>query len=318
MKKIMIILGFSVALLACSKVTEPVDSSVSDCPITLNLSIGSGSPDTKSIKTDWDNGDKVHIFFKDYVNSDCQYLTVAYDKTGSVTGTKYTWYVHEWHGGLDKVLLPGTSGLLAAFYSPNDKVDGSVTVSKASGGSYYNILPKDRKGNNFYSHYTYGNQFTYTIDESGVLSADITMRGKGYYTQYCIDRDANGNAFTNANAHRYTLKVGDAKETASSKLYTPSFYPDGSIEHSQIAGYDLSAYFYGGLCFSDLRHGVSDALERRTIYFILIDNNGTPSNTADDKRYAYSTSYTGQFYPAVKLPDLNAVDSEGYECWQRI
>jgi hypothetical protein len=160
--------------------------------------------------------------------------------------------------------------------------------------------------------------FTYTIDESGVLSADITMRGKGYYTQYCIYRDANGNVFTNANAHRYTLKVGDAKETASSKLYTPSFYPDGSIEHSQIAGYDLSAYFYGGLCFSDLRHGVSDAPERRTIYFILIDNNGTPSNTADDIRYAYSTSYTGQFYPAVKLPDLNAVDSEGHECWQRI
>ena len=97
MKNILIILGFTAVLLACTKEAESVGSSAEDCPITLNLSISSASPDTKSIKQDWDHGDVIYIFFQGHILSDNaegeQYLTAAYDKNGSVTGKSGTWYV---------------------------------------------------------------------------------------------------------------------------------------------------------------------------------------------------------------------------------
>ena len=318
MKKIMIILGFSAALLACSKITEPVDSSVSDSPITLNLSIGSGSPDTKSIKTDWAHGDKVHIFFADYVNSDYQYLTVAYDKTGSVTGTKYTWYVHTWHGGLEKKLRPATSGKLSAIYCPNDKVEGSISVLILGGSEQYTITPKDRNGKDFNSYYSYDDDVTYTIDKSGVLSATICLKTPGTYTQYCIQRDRNGEVFTNADSDHYTLQVADERyDSPSSKIHEPSFNgPSNAISNTlQVATY-LSAYFYGGLCFSDVRHGTGKSMEQ-TLIFVFNDNRGD-KNTTNDKKYVYSVKYKYFMHTAVKLPDLNAIDANGNYLWREL
>ena len=121
MKNILIILGFTAVLLACTKEAESVGSSAEDSPITLNLSISSASPDTKSIKQDWDHGDVIYIFFQGHILSDNaegeQYLKAAYDKNGSVTGKAKTWYVHTWYGGLEKEITRNSKGKLAAIYS---------------------------------------------------------------------------------------------------------------------------------------------------------------------------------------------------------
>ena len=70
MKNILFILGFTAVLLACTKEAESVGSSAEDSPITLNLSISSASPDTKSIKKDWDHGDVIYVFFQGHILSD--------------------------------------------------------------------------------------------------------------------------------------------------------------------------------------------------------------------------------------------------------
>ena len=312
MKKIMIILGFSAALLACSKVTEPVDSSAPACPITLNLSIGSGSPDTKGIKKEWDNNDKVHIFFQDYVNSDYQYLTVAYNKSAG------TWYAHTWHGGLDKKLRISTSGRLSAIYYPNDKVGGSMSVLQPGDIDEYTITPTDRSGKVFNSYYSYDDAI-YNIDESGVLSATINLTSMGTYTQYCIERDRNGVIFTNADSDHYTLQVSDiVYHSPTSQIYKPSFNGDsGELRNTleEVVTY-LSAYFYGGLCFSDLSHGTG-ASKDQTLIFVFNDNRGD-RNTTNDKKYVYSVKYRYFMPRAVKLPDLNATDANGNYLWTEL
>lgn len=159
MKNILIILGFTAVLLACTKEAESVGSSAEDCPITLNLSISSASPDTKSIKQDWDHGDVIYIFFQGHILSDNaegeQYLKAAYDKNGSVTGKAKTWYVHTWYGGLDKEITRNSKGKLAAIYYPNDKVGGTLEVQYTSkivddstddGIDGIFLQAKDRKG----------------------------------------------------------------------------------------------------------------------------------------------------------------------------
>ena len=170
MKNILIILGFAAVLLACTKEAESVGSSAEDSPITLNLSISSASPDTKSIKKDWDNGDVIYIFFQGHILSDNaegeQYLTAAYDKYGSVTGKSGTWYVKNWYGGLDKEITRNSKGKLAAIYYPNDKVGGTLEVPDPSrrvddspddGIDGIFLQAKDRKGKDFYTSY-----FTYS------------------------------------------------------------------------------------------------------------------------------------------------------------
>ena len=85
MKNILFILGFTAVLLACTKEAESVGSSAEDSPITLNLSISSASPDTKSIKKDWDHGDvmahlqsSVFKLSKDLIDSIHEEGIVAY------------------------------------------------------------------------------------------------------------------------------------------------------------------------------------------------------------------------------------------------
>ncbi|MCI6526695.1 MAG: hypothetical protein MR441_05665 [Bacteroidales bacterium] len=159
MKNILIILGFTAVLLACTKEAESVGSSAEDSPITLNLSISSASPDTKSIKKDWDHGDVIYVFFQGHILSDNakgeQYLTAAYDKNGSVTGKSGTWYVKKWYGELDKEITRNSKGKLAAIYYPNDKVGGTLDVmyttrivGDATDDSVDGIFlqAKDRKG----------------------------------------------------------------------------------------------------------------------------------------------------------------------------
>ncbi len=276
MKNILIILGFTAVLLACTKEAESVGSSAEDSPITLNLSISSASPDTKSIKQDWDHGDVIYIFFQGHILSDNaegeQYLTAAYDKNGSVTGKSGTWYVKKWYGGLEKEITRNSKGKLAAIYYPNDKVGGTLEVQYTSkivdddlddsiDGIF--LQAKDRKGKDFYtSYFTFSQGCNYTVNNWGELTAEIGMLGSQYagnVFQYCIERDRDGNMFQNSEAHRYTLSHRDAtwdSPYVEHLTYDPIVMntPFDITIRAYYEQWDhndyLNAYFYGGLCFS--------------------------------------------------------------------
>ena len=337
MKNILIILGFTAVLLACTKEAESVGSSAEDSPITLNLSISSASPDTKSIKKDWDHGDVIYIFFQGHILSDNaegeQYLTAAYDKHGTVTGKSGTWYVKKWYGGLDKEITRNSKGKLAAIYYPNDKVGGTLEVQYSSrivddstddGIDGIFLQAKDRKGKDFYtSYFTYSHGCNYTVNNWGELTAEIGMLGSQYagnVFQYCIERDRNGNSFRNSETHRYTLSHRDATWD-SPYVEHLTFDPivmntpfditiRANFEQWDYNDY-LNAYFYGGLCFSGAAMNEYDWYKTE---FRLTDNKDT-DDTDDDVAYHYVADiiYTGVL--AFKLPDLNAKDSKGNYLW---
>ena len=337
MKNILIILGFTAVLLACTKEAESVGSSAEDSPITLNLSISSASPDTKSIKQDWDHGDVIYIFFQGHILSDNaegeQYLKAAYDKNGSVTGKAKTWYVHTWYGGLEKEITRNSKGKLAAIYYPNDKVGGTLEVTYTKkivdddlddGIDGIFLQAKDRKGKDFYtSYFTYSHGCNYTVNNWGELTAEIGMLGSQYagnVFQYCIERDRDGNMFQNSEAHRYTLSHRDATWDSP---YVEHLTFDPIVMNTPFditirAYYEqwdhndyLNAYFYGGLCFSGAAMNEYDWYKTE---FRLTDNKDT-DDTDDDVAYHYVASiiYTGVL--AFKLPDLNAKDSDGNYLW---
>lgn len=337
MKNILIILGFTAVLLACTKEAESVGSSAEDSPITLNLSISSASPDTKSIKKDWDHGDVIYIFFQGHILSDNaegeQYLTAAYDKYGSVTGKSGTWYVKKWYGGLDKEITRNSKGKLAAIYYPNDKVGGTLEVQYTSkivdddlddtiDGIF--LQAKDRKGKDFYtSYFTFSQGCNYTVNNWGELTAEIGMVGSQYagnVFQYCIERDRDGNAFRNSEAHRYTLSHRDAtwdSPYVEHLTFDPIVMntPFDITIRAYFEQWDhndyLNAYFYGGLCFSGAAMNEYDWYKTE---FRLTDNKDT-DDTDDDVAYHYVADiiYTGVL--AFKLPDLNAKDSNGNYLW---
>ena len=337
MKNILIILGFTAVLLACTKEAESVGSSAEDSPITLNLSISSASPDTKSIKQDWDHGDVIYIFFQGHILSDNaegeQYLKAAYDKNGSVTGKAKTWYVHTWYGGLEKEITRNSKGKLAAIYYPNDKVGGTLEVTYTKkivdddlddGIDGIFLQAKDRKGKDFYtSYFTFSQGCNYTVNNWGELTAEIGMLGSQYagnVFQYCIERDRDGNMFQNSEAHRYTLSHRDATWDSP---YVEHLTFDPIVMNTPFditirAYYEqwdhndyLNAYFYGGLCFSGAAMNEYDWYKTE---FRLTDNKDT-DDTDDDVAYHYVASiiYTGVL--AFKLPDLNAKDSDGNYLW---
>ena len=337
MKNILIILGFAAVLLACTKEAESVGSSAEDSPITLNLSISSASPDTKSIKQNWDHGDVIYIFFQGHILSDNaegeQYLTAAYDKYGSVTGKSGTWYVKKWYGGLDKEITRNSKGKLAAIYYPNDKVGGTLEVQYTSkivdddlddtiDGIF--LQAKDRKGKDFYtSYFTFSQGCNYTVNNWGELTAEIGMVGSQYagnVFQYCIERDRDGNAFRNSEAHRYTLSHRDAtwdSPYVEHLTFDPIVMntPFDITIRAYFEQWDhndyLNAYFYGGLCFSGAAMNEYDWYKTE---FRLTDNKDT-DDTDDDVAYHYVADiiYTGVL--AFKLPDLNAKDSNGNYLW---
>lgn len=337
MKNILIILGFTAVLLACTKEAESVGSSAEDSPITLNLSISSASPDTKSIKQDWDHGDVIYIFFQGHILSDNaegeQYLTAAYDKYGSVTGKSGTWYVKKWYGGLDKEITRNSKGKLAAIWYPNDKVGGTLEVQYTSrivddstddniDGIF--LQAKDRKGKDFYtSYFTYSHGCNYTVNNWGELTAEIGMVGSQYagnVFQYCIERDRNGNSFRNSETHRYTLSHRDAtwdSPYVEHLTFDPIVMntPFDITIRAYFEQWDhndyLNAYFYGGLCFSGAAMNEYDWYKTE---FRLTDNKDT-DDTDDDVAYHYVADiiYTGVL--AFKLPDLNAKDSKGNYLW---
>ena len=109
MKKTIIVLSALLALVACNKETPVKESAIDPSKIVFNINVENGEA-TKGVKTVWENGDDVYVFFEDNAT---QYVKMTYngsswsykDKDG---GTAFS--------GLD---LTASGKKLSAVYMPD-------------------------------------------------------------------------------------------------------------------------------------------------------------------------------------------------------
>ena len=327
MKKLIFAISIAAALLACNKniYESTPDPAENDGHLKLNISIDGEDPDTRSVIKDWSNADCIYLFFDEAATYPPQYLRIKYDKFGSVTGTAKSWYVDQWYGeGLEATLAGKTSGKLGAFYCVNDKMGGSIDVSyskmSSSNNNYvYRITPQDRNGGTFYAYWMFCSGINYTVS-NGTLSANLSMKAQGKWCQYCIYKDASGTSFINSETERYklTVRAVSGAQRTDSPLNMPRYFSPAtaSMTYDYVSNQTyLSGYICGGLCFSDLGTTfAATSTGQGTVLFYITDTKGT-SSTSDDIIYQHSITLVGAMPRAVRLPDLNALKSNGTREW---
>lgn len=312
MKKTLLIAAIAAMVLGCGKEkleNQALSQDDEQVSLTLDFTIDNGtSPDTRAVKTDWANNDKIYILFDKEVtfgaDNPPQYLVIKYSTN--------SWVADTWSPGLKKKIANKTSGTLTALYVPNDKVGGTVSIEHST-SQIYLVSSKDRSGKTFKSYALVAENKPYRVS-NGVLTARLTLEtpsGSGWM-QFTISKDRDGNNISSDDAHRYTLKHqvlnssgGDLGNTEAISTWR---YTNAGLFEFETQEKEMSGYYYQGLCFAGNN---SNARKSNTKHiFTLIDNKGT-SSTDDDVTYEYTWPESGSEYgqltsSAIVLPNLNS------------
>ena len=109
MKKTIIVLSALLSLVACNKETPVKESAIDPSKIVFNINVENGEA-TKGVKTVWEDGDDVYVFFQDNAT---QYVKMTYD--GS------SWSYKDKDGGtaFDGLTLATSGKKLSAVYMPD-------------------------------------------------------------------------------------------------------------------------------------------------------------------------------------------------------
>ena len=162
MKQITSILCAALALFAaCSKTELPEPSAQEDLKLNLTITradgLGGGAPDTKAIKTGWETGDVIMVFFKTDVQ---KYLELKYD------GFRWT---NTCKNGLTVEDITGASvKKLRAIHLPY-----GPHVSPEPGITSYNML-------SYYDYFLESGLVDYTYSSTGGLTATLRMAAPQY------------------------------------------------------------------------------------------------------------------------------------------
>ncbi len=218
-----------VALAACTKESlVKEDGAIDASKLVFNIDVRSGS-DTKGVKTAWENGDDVYVFFEDNTT---QYVKMTYDGT--------SWSYKDNVGGttFEGLVLAATGKKLTAVYMP-DFVVGDATPTREY---------DDWNGWDFWSFGNVGGYFQkaenveYTVtstDDVFTLSAVINLTAPDRIMQF----------FVPANE---CAEPGSGNEYALTATHVISYnfkgvHPDGTIswEHKYNGG--AMQGYYGSL-----------------------------------------------------------------------
>ena len=307
MKKSIFIIGCLALLMAgCNKVEKvevpaeaPAVESLKHLIVDLKVN---QEGDTRSVKTSWEAGDKIYVFFDhfflDYLtdpdigssySDDVEYLTLTYD------GSAWQYAITP---ALEKYLLGQTSGSLAAIYI-SDTVPNFRALHMKRGNTesfFVDVHYSVWKG-----IYLYDDNCDYSI-AYGKLSATLSMHPSsksvhffvpgltkvGGYDHYLqceqLGSDKlNALGSDNVNGAGFGAPVVSL-ETSNSSI-TPTYYPDGA-----------------GFC---ARFKNSNYPGTEMEYVIkIIDHMATPENT-DDVCYTLTKTATINGKDAIELPPLS-------------
>lgn len=162
MKKIVFALTAILAVAACNKSTSISDIESEQTYKHLEIDITVNSADTKAVKTAWETGDQVLIFFDKEIASTPRYLVMEYNGT--------TWVPNFNEGTLEAELLGKASGTLSAVYTPFAR---SWEVNKIN-DTKYQVYPKDATDHVIYYYYLKDSNRAYTVS-AGKLTATISL-----------------------------------------------------------------------------------------------------------------------------------------------
>ena len=271
MKKItlLIILGMGLmALSACNKEEVPASKT-----LKLDLNIIHGS-DTKAVKTDWESGDKIYVFFGKPVDHQIPaYLTLTFD------GSSWT---EAWTAGLEAEIAATESGTLCAVYAP-----GKLgTISYDSYWKWYNFTGSDP---GWYLRCGYVN---YSVSK-GVLTATLNMEREGNFVQFYLEGEAAnaGNLQFSCDQIMLILLGGVSSELG---IYSSNIAYGDAID---------GVAYKGGLMFSGLlKEDANGVMTSHTLK--ITDTKGTV-DTEDDVVYTTTATKTMSFGDAFVLPALN-------------
>lgn len=279
MKKIYMILGAALLCLAgCDKTLTTTPQHLK-LDLTINNQM---APATKSVKTDWADGDKVYVFFglpEDHETP--AYLVLT--RNGS------SWD-ESWTEGLEAEIAATTSGTLTAFFSPID-IDDIYYISAKKytlyGGNWCFALAC--------------NNVPYTVS-AGVLSAtmDLALSGDDF-VQFFLPGEAGNVANLTFSSDHILMSKGASWIDETGKV--------------SIGNYNYSApipgfAFDGGIIFS----GRLKTSGTATAYtFTIVDSKGT-ADTSDDVTYTLTKTATISYKDAILLPALSewTGDINGY------
>lgn len=226
---------------ACSEVEESATSEITELRFDIRVTNAS-EPATKVVKTSWENGDKIFIFFKktapteEYLNN-LYYATLTYN---SGTG-KWDGAFSEGSSHVEKI---GTAGIMYAIYFP------FANVQRETGGWFYSSGQTNGalNGKFVYSFYmTNGAGSSYTLtksDDIATLSGDLSLvlpSDMVYFYVSAKDGKFNEN-------EKYRLSVAGVKPA------TVTEWENGVFEPSVLGpGQPMWGYKYGdGIAFAGL------------------------------------------------------------------
>ena len=174
MKKTMIVLSAVFALMACNKVAPETENNgtIDASKVVFDFTINNAEA-TKAVKTGWENGDKVFIFFNGITTA---HVTTVYNGTA-------------WTPTLNGSATLPASGKLTAVYLP---YGNGLTASYSSNWTFSE--PR-------YTYYMVAKNVNYTIsnveDVAATLSAEINMQNPGGFVHfYVADASAADGAYT--------------------------------------------------------------------------------------------------------------------------
>ena len=176
MTKVLLLAGFAamVSLAACSEITTPEEPATNEIQLDIKVSDIEGNVDTKAVKSRWENGDKIYIWYDENVSANPDLVikyngsTWATDKSVSVSGktpaaSGILKYAYTSSNNLESLKATNYSTFYSFSYpngsSPEDFYQPSLTATSSQW---------DNTSNSTYDSYMVN--YTYS---NGVLSADL-------------------------------------------------------------------------------------------------------------------------------------------------
>ena len=276
MKKITLLTIFGLALMALSACNKEEVTASRTLKLDLNIIHDS---DTKAIKTGWESGDKIYVFFgKPEDHTTPAYLTLTYN--GS------TW-TEDWTTGLEAEIASTASGTLHAVYTP-----GKLgTMSYSTYLKTYEFLDGDP------GWYLKCEKVSYTVSK-GVLAATLNMARPSNFVQFYLEGEA-----ANAGKLQFSgdkiLKVKISGLTYSAQVYTTIFSQANSSYGDAIDG----VAYKGGLMFSGILKSNAKGVE--TSHTLKITDTKGTKDTKDDVVYTTKATKTMKYGDAFVLPALD-------------
>lgn len=270
MKKITLLTIFGLALMALSACNKEEVTASRTLKLDLNIIHDS---DTKAVKTGWESGDKIYVFFgKPADHTTPAYLTITYN--GS------TW-TEDWTAGLEAEIASTASGTLHAIYAPGRLSN----IYYSDHNTRYNFAVSDP------GWYLRCENVSYTVSK-GVLAATLNMARPSNYVQFYLEGQA-------ANAGKLQFSGDKIQKIKISYLRDIGFRELIFNYGDPIDG----VAYKGGLMFSGILK--SDANNVETSHTLTITDTKGTNDKADDVVYTTTATKTMKYEDAFVLPALD-------------